>query len=103
MIDGGASPLVEPGLGELLAEVTTAGRLRATTSTDARLGGANRCYVEEEMPHIVSLVCETTDALLAHAEALVVANADEQARQAVAATRPDHLVIDLGRGGVSRS
>jgi hypothetical protein len=55
------------------------------------------------MPHIVSLVCETTDALPAHAQALVVANADEQARQAVAATRPDHLVIDLGRGGVSRS
>ena len=67
----------------------------------ARLGGANRRYIEEEIPHIASLMCETTDALLAHAEVLVVANADEQARQALAAARPDQLVIDLGRSAVS--
>jgi GDP-mannose 6-dehydrogenase len=66
----------------------------------ARLGGANRRYIEEEIPHIASLVCETTEALLVHAEVLVVANADEQARHALAAARPDQLVIDLGRGGV---
>jgi GDP-mannose 6-dehydrogenase len=68
----------------------------------ARLGGANRRYIEEEIPHIASLMCETTDALLAHAEVLVVANADEQARQALAAARPDQLVVDLSRGGVQR-
>jgi GDP-mannose 6-dehydrogenase len=67
----------------------------------ARLRGANRRYIEEEIPHIASLMCETTDVLLAHAEVLVVANADEQARQALAAARPDQLVIDLGRGAVS--
>jgi GDP-mannose 6-dehydrogenase len=68
----------------------------------ARLGGANRRYIEEEIPHIASLMCETADALLAHAEVLVVANSDEQARQALAAARPDQLVIDLGRGAVQR-
>ena len=68
----------------------------------ARLGGANRRYIEEEIPHIASLMCETTEALLAHAEVLVVAHADEQARQAIAAARPDQLVIDLSRGGVLR-
>ncbi len=68
----------------------------------ARLGGANRRYIEEEIPHIASLMCETPDALLAHAEVLVVANRDEQARQALAAARPDQLVIDLSRGGVQR-
>ena len=68
----------------------------------ARLGGANRRYIEEEIPHIASLMCETTEALLAHAEVLVVANADEQARQALAAVRPDQLVIDLSRGSVRR-
>jgi GDP-mannose 6-dehydrogenase len=68
----------------------------------ARLGGANRRYIEEEIPHIASLMCETTDALLAHAEVLVVANRDEQARQALTAARPDQLVIDLSRGGVQR-
>jgi GDP-mannose 6-dehydrogenase len=68
----------------------------------AGLGGANRRYIEEEIPHIASLMCETPDALLAHAEVLVVANSDEQARQAIAAARPDHLVIHLSRGGVQR-
>jgi GDP-mannose 6-dehydrogenase len=68
----------------------------------ARLGGANRRYIEEEIPHIASLMCETIEAMLAHAEVLVVANADEQARQALAAARPDQLVIDLGRGGFQR-
>lgn len=67
----------------------------------ARLGGANRRYIEEEIPHIASLMCETTGVLLAHAEVLVVAHADDQARGALAAARPDQLVIDLGRGAVS--
>jgi GDP-mannose 6-dehydrogenase len=68
----------------------------------ARLGGVNRQYIEEEIPHVASLMCETLDVLLAHAEVLVVANSDEQARQALAAARSDHLVIDLSRGAVSR-
>jgi GDP-mannose 6-dehydrogenase len=68
----------------------------------ARLGGANRRYIEEEIPHIASLMCETPEALLAHAEVLVVAHADEQARQALAFARSDQLVIDLSRGAAHR-
>src|SRR4029077_5209343 len=34
IVNRGASPLVEPGLGELLAGATAAGQLRATTSTE---------------------------------------------------------------------
>src|SRR5687768_4477636 len=34
LVNGGASPLVEPGLGDLLAQVVGDGRLRATTSTE---------------------------------------------------------------------
>src|SRR5262249_55764444 len=37
----------------------------------ARLVGANRRFIEEEIPHIASLMCESVDALLAHAEILV--------------------------------
>ena len=76
--------------------------MSASSISIARLEGANRHYIEEEIPHIASLMCETADALLAHAEVLVVANSDEQARQALAAARPDQLVIDLSRGGVQR-
>jgi GDP-mannose 6-dehydrogenase len=65
----------------------------------ARLGGANRRYIEEEIPHIASLMCDTPTELLAHAEVLVVANLDEHTREALAAARPDQLVVHLGRGG----
>src|SRR5216683_5630141 len=34
MVNSGTSPLVEPGLGELLAEVTAAGRLRSSTAVE---------------------------------------------------------------------
>jgi GDP-mannose 6-dehydrogenase len=66
----------------------------------ARLGGANRRYIEEEIPHIASLMCGTPEELLAHAEVIVVANADEQARLALKGARPDQIVIDLSRGGL---
>ncbi len=68
----------------------------------ARLGGANRRYIEEEIPHIASLMCDTAEDLLAHAELLVVGSPDEQAGQVLAAARPDQLVIDLSRGGPRR-
>jgi GDP-mannose 6-dehydrogenase len=69
----------------------------------ARLGGANRRYIEEEIPHLASLMCDAVDTLLSHAEVLVVANRDEHAREALAAARPDHVVIDLSRGTASKA
>jgi len=42
-------------------------------------------------------MCETPEELIAHAEVLVLAHTDAQAREALAAARPDQLVIDLGR------
>src|SRR5207245_7847172 len=38
----------------------------------AQLVGANRRYIEEEIPHIASLMCVNIQRLLDHAEALVV-------------------------------
>lgn len=64
----------------------------------ARLGGANRRYIEEEIPHIASLMCGTQEALLAHAEVLVVANRDDEARQCLASAQSGQVVIDLSRG-----
>ncbi|HKC11164.1 MAG TPA: GDP-mannose dehydrogenase, partial [Vicinamibacteria bacterium] len=34
LVNGGRSPVVEPGLGDLVAQVVRAGRLRATLSTE---------------------------------------------------------------------
>jgi GDP-mannose 6-dehydrogenase len=49
MVDGGQSPIVEPGIGDLLAEVVAAGRLRAT-------GDAAEAVADSD----VSLVCVGT-------------------------------------------
>jgi len=63
----------------------------------ARLVGANRRYIEEEIPHISALLCDGVEALLAHAEVLVIGNSGADAVDAVARARPDHTVIDLTR------
>jgi len=68
----------------------------------ARLMGANRRYIEEEIPHISSLMCENVEDLLAHAEVLVIGNADAEAAAALAAATPKHTVIDLTRGIVQK-
>ena len=60
--------------------------------------GANRRYIEEEIPHIASLMCEDIHQLLDHAEVLVIGSASREATLALAAIRPDHIVVDLTRG-----
>ena len=66
----------------------------------ARLHGANRRYIEEEIPHIAALMCEDVPALLADAELLIIGSADEDAARALEGAGPDHTVIDLTRGTV---
>jgi GDP-mannose 6-dehydrogenase len=68
----------------------------------ARLVGANRRYIEEEIPHIASLMCPTAAALLAHAEVLVIGNVSEDATDVLDGAGPDHVVIDLTRGRSAR-
>jgi GDP-mannose 6-dehydrogenase len=64
----------------------------------SRLVGANRRYIEEQIPHIASLMCDGLDSLLDHAEVVVIGNAGEDAMRALAALRPDQAVVDLTRG-----
>src|SRR6185295_13707940 len=45
----------------------------------ARLVGANRRYIAEQIPHIAPLMCADAGELLAHAEVVVVGNADADA------------------------
>ena len=66
----------------------------------ARLVGANRRYIEEEIPHIASLMCEDIPRLLEHAEVLVIGSASREATLVLAGIGPDHLVVDLTRGAV---
>ena len=63
----------------------------------ARLVGANRRYIREEIPHIASLMCGSAAALLAHAEVLVIARPGEEATSVLAGARADQTLIDLTR------
>lgn len=64
----------------------------------ARLVGANRKYIAEQIPHIANLMCDNVDDLVAHAEVLVLGNLGEDAARVLAGAGPQHIVVDLARG-----
>ena len=63
----------------------------------ARLTGANRRYIEEEIPHIASLMCADLESVLAHADVLIIGNNDDDAARAAAFATDGQIVIDLTR------
>ena len=63
----------------------------------ARLVGANRQYIETEIPHITTLLCDDPMALAEHADVLVVGTLSDDARAVLQQVRPDCHVIDLTR------
>jgi GDP-mannose 6-dehydrogenase len=68
----------------------------------ARLVGANRRYIEEEIPHIASLMCTDASELLAHAEVVVVGSAGDEAEAVLAGLNPAQGLIDLTRAALRR-
>jgi GDP-mannose 6-dehydrogenase len=69
----------------------------------ARLVGANRKYIESEIPHIAALLCEDVEALVRHAQVLVLGNVCEDASKALALTTSTVVTIDLTRGMAQRA
>jgi GDP-mannose 6-dehydrogenase len=63
----------------------------------ARLVGANKEYIERQIPHLSSLLCDTVDEVIANSDVLVVGNRAPEFGEALTRTRPDQLVIDLVR------
>ena len=62
----------------------------------ARLFGANKQYIEREIPHIAELMRESIDDVLASSEVIVIGNKADAFRQIEERTR-NHTVIDLVR------
>ena len=54
----------------------------------ARLRGANRQYIETEIPHLASLLCDSVECLVEHAEVLVIGSNGPDASQVLAAAGP---------------
>ena len=69
----------------------------------ARLVGANKDYINTQIPHLSSLLADTTDEVLARSDVIVVGNAAPEFAEALTRTRPDHVIIDLVRIKADRS
>lgn len=63
----------------------------------ARLHGANKAYIEREIPHLATLMCASIAEVLAASEVIVIGNKDEAFAQVLNRVEPDQMVIDLVR------
>jgi len=63
----------------------------------ARLFGANKEYIEREIPHISQLMCATVDEVLASAEVIIIGNKAPEFREIETKLRDEQQVIDLVR------
>lgn len=63
----------------------------------AKLVGANRSYIEQEIPHISQLMCGSIDEVLRRSEVILVANRGTQFRTVMDRIRPGQVVYDLVR------
>jgi GDP-mannose 6-dehydrogenase len=63
----------------------------------AALVGANRDFILTRIPHIARLMVASTDAVLAHAQTIVIGNLDPEFRKIHAKLRDDQCLVDFVR------
>lgn len=63
----------------------------------ARLVGANKEYIDRQIPHLSSLLCDTIEEVVDQSEVIVVGNQAPEFAEALKNTRSDQIVIDLVR------
>jgi GDP-mannose 6-dehydrogenase len=63
----------------------------------ARVIGANRRAIQDKIPNVASIMCDTVPSLLRHAEVLVIGARTPEADDALAKVRSGQLVVDLTR------
>lgn len=63
----------------------------------ARLFGANKEYIEREIPHISQLMRASIEEVVANSDVLVVGNKAEEFRQLASLTSAEQTVVDLVR------
>jgi GDP-mannose 6-dehydrogenase len=60
--------------------------------------GANQRYIRQQIPNIASLMCDTPEDIVQHADVIVIGNAGEDATRVADAVDARHTVLDLTRG-----
>ena len=63
----------------------------------ARLVGANKQYITEQIPHLSRHLCESIDQVIDQSEVIVIGNNSPEFPEAVTRCRPDQIVVDLVR------
>jgi GDP-mannose 6-dehydrogenase len=63
----------------------------------AKLVGANKDYINTQIPHLSSLLCNTVDEVIQGSEVIVVGNQAPEFARAVSDCTEDQIVIDLVR------
>jgi GDP-mannose 6-dehydrogenase len=63
----------------------------------ARLVGANKQYIEEQIPHLSRHLCNSLDEVIEKSDVIVIGNGAPEFTEAVTKCRPDQIVIDLVR------
>jgi len=63
----------------------------------AKLVGANKEYIENQIPHLSSLLSTNIDDVIASSEVIVVGNQSAEFAEAISNCRPDQIVLDLVR------
>jgi GDP-mannose 6-dehydrogenase len=63
----------------------------------ARLVGSNKTYIEQQIPHLSSLLCRTVEEVIEGAEVIVVGNQSAEFAEGLSRCRADQIVIDLVR------
>jgi GDP-mannose 6-dehydrogenase len=69
----------------------------------ARLVGANKEYINKQIPHLSSLLCDTIDEVLDNSDVIVVGNGAPEFSEALKKTRPDQQIVDLVRVNTDRT
>jgi GDP-mannose 6-dehydrogenase len=60
-----------------------------------KLVGANRTYIERSLPHIMTLMNNSFEEVVATSEVLVIANGSQRFKEVLAMCGPQQKVIDL--------
>jgi GDP-mannose 6-dehydrogenase len=63
----------------------------------ARLVGANKQYIEEQIPHLSRHLSESIDEVIAQSDVIVIGNGSAEFSTALERCRADQIVIDLVR------
>jgi GDP-mannose 6-dehydrogenase len=63
----------------------------------ARLVGANKQYINEQIPHLSRHLCESIDEVIEQSDVIVIGNPSPEFSDAVTRCRPEQLIVDLVR------